>query len=339
MKQIQSPSGNSRFNGPALAAGFLVFMTIFQTVAFASLEDFAVARVNGIDLFRSDLNCAIETVVIHPGPTMEPEPPRKRVASERIEDEALQRLINIELLYQEGLKHRFPGIEEKVEMRYRSELARMGGEEKLSEALSCIDMTGQDLRKTIFRTLVISSFLEKVIYSRIAVSDEELEEFYENNRDRFRDPPSVRANQILVRVKSWSDTRDVREAESRAIMIHEEAVKGSDFIKLARKYSEDPSAGSTGGDMGIIYRGNLHKPLESIIFSLPDGGVSEPVRYRNGFLIFKVNSVHPPAYKSLDEVRGQCITKLRRSKAQEMIHDLLAELRSKATIEILDSDP
>jgi hypothetical protein len=278
MMQSQPFPGNPPVRNPILLAGIFLLLTLLPSVAASDHESSPVARVNGIPLYRSDLDCAIETKLARLGRNMKPRPPRKEISSEHITEEALQRIINIELLYQEGLKHRFPGIEEKMEKRYKTELARMGGEEQLSAALSCIDMTGEDLRKTIFRNLIINSYLEKTVYSNVTVTEAELEEYYERNKERFKDPSSVRARQVLIKVKTWSDTREVRSAESRALEVHGEAVKGSDFIRLARKYSEDPSAGSTGGDMGIIYRGNLHKPMESIIFSLPDGGISNPSR-------------------------------------------------------------
>jgi peptidyl-prolyl cis-trans isomerase D len=75
--------------------------------------------------------------------------------------------------------------------------------------------------------------------------------------------------------------------------------------------------------------------MESIIFSLPDGGISKPVRSRYGFHIFQVVSATPPTVKTLNDVRDECMTKLRRSKSQEMILDLLDDLRNTATIEIL----
>ena len=87
--------------------------------------------------------------------------------------------------------------------------------------------------------------------------------------------------------------------------------------------------------MGIIYKGNLHRPLESIIFSLPDGGVSEPLRYRDGILIFKVTAVKSSDIKPFNDVRDQCMTQLRQSKAQAIVQDLVNDLRSNASIEIL----
>jgi len=318
----------------AVTALLLAFL---PSPAVSDQGETPVARVNGMTLYQSDLDGVINPgdCVTLLGPLSEPRPPRIKVSSDHLRNEALQRLINIELLYQEGLKHRFPGIEEKVEKKYSAELQRMGGEKGLKDALSCVDMTGEDLKKIIFRRLVISRFLDKVVYSQVIVSEKELEEYYQRNSFQFRNQPSVRASQILIKVKTWSDPREVESAESKALKVHKEATKGSDFNKLVRKYSEEPSAGATGGDMGIIYKGNLHRPLESIIFSLPDGGVSEPLRYRDGILIFKVTAVKSSDIKPFNDVRDQCMTQLRQSKAQAIVQDLVNDLRSNASIEIL----
>lgn len=335
MIQPHSRTAISHGGTLTLMAAAVLLLILPPSTAVSDDTKSPVATVNGIALYQSELDCAIGTF-FGPGPVPEPLPPQKQVSSEHIRDKALQTLIDIELLYQEGLKYRFPGIEEKVEKRYRAELDRMGGKEGLSEALSCIDMTPEDLKKIIFRNLIINGYLEKTVYSKVNVTDEELKEYYEQNSNQFKEPQSVRARQILIRVKTWSDTREVESAVSKATMIREEAVRGSDFVMLARKYSEDPSAGSTGGDIGIIHKGNFHKPMESILFSLPDGGVSEPVKFRNGIFIFKVVAVKSPTVKSFDDVRGKCMSKVRRSKSQAMIQDLVRDLRSKANIEILE---
>ena len=326
------------YTATVFAILFLCFLILPSAHSQPSPPPQAVAKVNGMPIYSSDLSCAVEASLVRLGPARKGLPKGKKIPATD-NDDVLKRLIDIELLYQEGLKQSFPGLDKEVESRYRMELNRIGGKERLAEALSCIDMDIRDLKKNIFRNLVINRYLDKAVYSRIQVSPEEIELFYHTNRDMFLVARAAHVKQIFIRVKTWKNRSEVHSARSRAASIQDEASRGSDFATLARKYSQDPTAGSTAGDMGLIQEGNLHTPIESIVFSLPEGGVSHPVETRGGFRIFKVESFRPPVIRPLEEVRDDIMVKLRREKAGTMISQLLDGLRTKARIEIMDPRP
>ncbi len=303
-------------------AAVMAIVTLVPSPVYPD-HSLAVARVNGITLYRSDLDCAVEASIIRP----ERGSGRDTFPGER----ALHHLIDIELLYQEGLKRRLPGIETEVERRYQAEVRKLGGTEEMAAALDYVDMTPEDLRKTIFRNLTINGYLNQEVYEKIVITDDDIREYYQANTDLFRRPETARIKQILIRVKRWEDPTAIQEAQARARTVHREAVKGISFAVLARKYSEDPS----GGDMGPIPKGNLQTHIDSVVFSMPPGGISEPIQSRRGYHIFKVTAVTPPTVRPLEEVRSRIITDLRRRKAGAMIKQVLKDLRSKARIEIL----
>ncbi|UCF29956.1 MAG: peptidylprolyl isomerase [bacterium] len=290
-------------------------------------DKLAVAKVNGMPIYRSDLDCALEAALINP------RPPAGRISDPS--EMALHRLIDIELLYQEGLKLRLPGIEEEVERRYAAELERLGGSEGMAAALACVEMTPEDLKRKIFRNLTIKGYLDREVYRKIVITDVEIQAYYRANPHRFSRPEAARIKQILIRVKTWGDPSAIEEAHHKAQTVYGAAVKGTDFMLLARRYSEDPSGASASGDMGVITRGNLQTHIDSVIFSLPPGGISQPVKSRRGYHIFKVVSVDPSAIRPLEEVTGQIIARLRHMKSKSMINELLDGLRSRAKIEIL----
>lgn len=318
--------------GSIFSLVFLFFLLV--PPAYSQPSSQAVAKVNGMPIYRSDISCAVEASLVRLGPER-----RASLQGGKIpvpdNDRMLRRLIDIELLYQEGLKQSSPGLDEEVERRFRKELARIGGKERLADALSCIDMNIQDLKKSIFRDLVINRYLNKVIYSKIHVSSEEIKSYYNANLKMYPLSRAAHVNQIFIRVKVWKNKSEVRSALAKARVIQNEASKGTDFSSLARKYSQDPAAGSTAGDMGLVQERNLHTPIARVIFSLPEGGVSPPIETRGGFRIFKVVSYRPSSFRSLNDVRDDIVAKLRREKAGEMISKLVNVLRSKARIEIL----
>ena len=320
-----------------LAAFTTIILTILVTgTCWPADPGEPVAHVNGATIFKSDLSCAIEAalarnLISQHGDIDDPGFDRDQVDNEI----ALYRLIDIELLYQESLKHRFYGLTEESTQRYQLEVKRLGGEDKLVSALQCNSMSPEEFRKTIFRRLSIKRLLDKVIYSSIQVTDDNIRDYYELNKDKFQKPESVRTRQIVIRVPSGAGIDEWREAEDRAQTIYIEASKGDDFIRLVRRHSDDPASASVGGDMGSIQKGNIQGVLDTRIFSLKVGTVTKPIRSRKGFHIIKIVSTAPSTTKSLEEMKPHITTRIRRDRAREMISQLVNDLRHKAEIEIL----
>ncbi|MCF6208469.1 MAG: peptidylprolyl isomerase [Ghiorsea sp.] len=58
--------------------------------------------------------------------------------------------------------------------------------------------------------------------------------------------------------------------------------QGEDFAKLARKFSTCPT-GKRGGDLGEIFKGQLVKPVEQVIFNKPLSIVHGPIKSKFGY--------------------------------------------------------
>jgi parvulin-like peptidyl-prolyl isomerase len=291
-----------------------------------------VASVNGAPIFSKDLNCAVEVSLAR---TLISQSRRseKKITQESVTSETLSRLINIELLYQESLKNRFEGLVKLVEDNYQKELTRLGGEKQLKVALKCNGMTPDQFKQNIFRNLSISRYLNKMVYSRIEFTDLEIAKFYRENISLFARPPSARVSQLFVRIPRPTKKAE-EEAMRKAMQIHAQAEKGSDFSVLVRKYSDDAAGVASGGDMGVIFKGNLRHGFDTVVFSLQPGKVSKPLRSSSGIHIFKVYDMTSSRIPPLDEIRNAVTSRLRKQKAEEGVKELVEQLRSKAEIVI-----
>ncbi len=98
----------------------------------------------------------------------------------------------------------------------------------------------------------------------------------------------VRASHILFAVSQEADPLDTLKAYSKAIEIRKKLISGEDFIALAKKISEDPSATNNGGDLGYFTALQMVYPFENAAFNLPVGEVSMPVRSKFGYHLIKV---------------------------------------------------
>ena len=305
--------------------------------AYSDQTGKVVATVNGAPIYQSDLACAVEGNMVRDLFSQPENPPTTQKTTKQVSKtrQTLNRLIDFELLYQESLKHRFPGLTEEAEANYNKEVKKLGGEKRLRSALSCNNMTPDQFRKVTFRNLSIKRFLDKVIFSKIVIEPADIRKYYEEHIDGFKTPESVHLRQIFIRVPRSADEQTRRDINEKALNIVRSARSGASFTNLARKYSEEPTGASKGGDMGLINKGNLHDTFATIVFDLEEGGISQPLKSRHGVHIFNVVKHVPASTRPLQEVRDRIHTSLRRIKAQEMLSTLLAELKEKADIQIL----
>lgn len=317
--------------GHSVIATVMVTMFLVSVVLFFCSPALAqstgggdpVAVINGIPILPSDLNYAMETWKFH-----------SKQGSSVDTSGVLNRLIVTELLYQESLKHRFPGLVEEAEEKYRREVRHVGSEEKLQSTLRCNNISLQQLRQSIFRNLAINRLLEQKVYSKIIVTNDEINEFYEANSHQYRTRRSVRVRQIFIRVPPSADRKTVLDIESRARAIFQKANAGTNFESLAKKHSDDPAEAGIGSEMGVISEGNFQQIFESSAFNLNEGFVTKPIKSHKGFHIFQYVSYMPPVTRPLDEVRPKVITDIRRTKARAMISEFISSLKKQADIKI-----
>ncbi len=108
-------------------------------------------------------------------------------------------------------------------------------------------------------------------------------------------------------------------AEAEEVLEKLEA--GADFGALARKVSLHLTHVS-GGRLPPLGRWNVEPELEKVFFSLPPGGVSSPIEFKEGdktrFVILKCIRFHPARRVSFAEVREEIEEGLRNRGVEDM---------------------
>lgn len=103
----------------------------------------------------------------------------------------------------------------------------------------------------------------------------------------------VKASHILVNVQQDATPSDTLSAYNKAMGLRERAIGGESFEKLAREFSEDPSAKSNGGVLGYFSALQMVYPFEEAVFHLNTGEISMPVRTKFGYHVIKVEDKRP----------------------------------------------
>ena len=163
-------------------------------------------------------------------------------------------------------------------------------------------------------SLLIGYAMDKAL-STVTVKEEEIQKFYEENKDMLMGGDTVNASHILV--------SELAEAER----IREEIATGAiSFEEAAKKYSSCPS-GQEGGCLGDFGRGQMVPAFEAACYDMQEGELSLPVQTQFGYHIIRLNSKKAGEVAPLEAVREELSAKLLRDKQQAAYQSKVNQLK------------
>jgi parvulin-like peptidyl-prolyl isomerase len=171
---------------------------------------------------------------------------------------------------------------------------------EFDESLRKSGMTRTDMEARLHDTILMNKVFGRELRQRDELSDKELRERYDREKERYRLPERARLREIIV-IKP-DDPSKVEAARQRANALAAEARTG-DFAKLATT-SSDSGTKSKGGDLGEVARGELLPDLDKAVFNATAGSVIGPIETKSGWHILKVENRLPsevPAFESVKD--------------------------------------
>ncbi|MGD9210271.1 MAG: peptidylprolyl isomerase [Desulfobacteraceae bacterium] len=251
----------------------------------------------------------------------------------KYEADVVDRLITLELLYQESEKKGIKIDSKKVDEQYNMFIKRYPDEKKFKEFLDRWDVTEENIKFEIKRTTAIQELIKTDVTDKVTVADKDVKKYYEDNPDKFKAPEEIKASHILIKVDpKKADDAKKNEAKKKLEGIKKRLSEGEDFAKVAKEVSEGPS-NKTGGDLGYITRGKMVKPFEDAAFALNKGEVSDIVETQFGYHLIKVFEKKPEKTLEFKEVKDNLTNQLKQQKAQKEIMAYIEKLKGSAKIE------
>ncbi len=206
--------------------------------------------------------------------------------------------------------------------------------EEFTRRIESEGFTEESYREHVARMIAAAKYLDGVRAGVATVSDEELETYYRDNELRLTLPEQVRVRHILLTWKPMGTTDDRAAIRKQMAPILEQARSGEDFAELARKHSDDSTAGQSG-DTGFFHRGQMVPAFESVAFALQPGEVSDPVETAFGVHILRLEERKEARLLPLDEVREQLREHIRGEKMEAAVEQETERLRQEAEVAIL----
>ena len=178
--------------------------------------------------------------------------------------------------------------------------------------------------------------LRKLVKTVPQPQPQQLEQYYEANKDKFTEPQQVHLAMILLKVDPSSPQAKWDGARDEGTAIVKRLRGGADFAELARLHSGDGSAGR-GGDMGYLHQGMLPEPAQKAVDKLQPGELSEPVVLLEGVAVFRMEERKAPKLNPLDRVRDRARELWLRDQGEEAWTALVGKLRRATPVKVDDS--
>ncbi len=155
----------------------------------------------------------------------------------------------------------------------------------------------------------------------LKIGEERMKDYYAVNKQKYAEPPRVKASHILIRADA-SPTSPTGRTEEEAKKLAAELVlkisRGASFSELAKKYSQDPGTAEKGGELGWFEKGMMVPDFEKAAFKLEKGEISKPVKTQYGYHIIKAGDRDEGFEPTFEKVRDKVLAELKQSEGMRL---------------------
>lgn len=310
-----------------------VALILTATAASGEVVEAIIARVGDRIITRSQYLSRLEGGLREIERTTLPAQAEQRKQEYRDDllDEMLAELLIKDRADRLGLTVTPQEIEESVnrlKVQYNIET-----DEQFDESLRTSGLTRSEMEMRLRDTLLTNKVFGRELRSRGEISDRELRQRYDREKEAYRLPERARVREIVVVVPPGADvaerTRAMAEAEEAATR----ARAGEPFEALAIEYSDAPSK-EQGGVIGLVAKGELLASLDQAVFAAPAGTIAGPVQTEAGYHVMLIEERVPSEIPPFDAVKERLRQEAGEETFQRDYEAYIERLRKEAFVQI-----
>lgn len=182
---------------------------IFTTIIEKMEAKKPVAKVNDVTIVKKDLDSSVEQLIdIQKTQGVDVSDP---TILEQVEQQAMDTLVNAELLRQAAVTEGITVTKEEIDDRYSQISEGLGGAEALAERMAEFKVTEESLRRDIENEFLINGLFKiKIPKDDIKVTDEEVIALYEQVKKTAADlPPLADVKEQIVKQISLNKEQEM----------------------------------------------------------------------------------------------------------------------------------
>ncbi len=207
-------------------------------------------------------------------------------------------------------------------------------DEQFNSSLQQSGLTRPEMEARLRDTLITNKVFARELRNRNDLSDPELRDRYNREKEQYRLPERAHLREIVVLKPEGADDAKLADASQRAKDLGEAARKpGTDFSNLASTMSEATTR-EKGGDLGEVAKGDLVAELDKAIFSAPSGSILGPIESKSAWHIVRVEQRLPSEVPAFESVKDRLRKDASEETFQRDYKTYIETLRKDAYIQI-----
>lgn len=250
-----------------------------------------------------------------------------------VRTQVLEQLVDDKVLITKGTELGYMPSDDELATAIEEEKAKFveayGGEDKLKEALEYYGMTDEKFNSFV-ENMVKTEKVKEAMIKDVTVSDEEVEQYYNDNIDKYTAKAGANAKHILF------ETEEEAQDAKNKIDSGE-----TTFEDLYSQYTSNASSGTKPLSEDLGYVENDQEGYDTDFLAgfktLKEGEISAPIKSSFGYHIVKVEGVQTEEkVTSLDEVKDTIKSTLLSEKQQEKYDSTLEQWKKELNVKLYE---
>ena len=233
-----------------------------------------------------------------------------------LKGEVMQFLIQAEWVQQEAEDQGIEVSDKAVRKSFEDQKKQAFPNDKAyQEFIKTSGMTEEDILFRVRLDQLQQKLTQKVTEDAKKVSDEDIQEYYDKNKQRFAQPERRDLRVVLTKT------------EARADQAREALADGQPWKRVVKRYSIDEASKAQGGLLPAVAKGQQDKALDDAVFDAEKGETEGPVKTQFGWYVFEVEKVTPASQQSLEQSKDTIKNLLRSERQQKALDEFIKDFR------------
>jgi len=304
-------------------------MIVCGGIAQAEIVDRIVAVVNDEPITQSEIDMSFAPIYQQYTHSYEGTTLMEKLEEARLG--VLNQLIEDKLILQEAQSLEIEVSDDDVEARINELKQRFSSSQEFLEKMREEGLTIRSLRQRNRDQMMVQRLKQYQVYSRVSVSPQEVENYYNDHLDEYTQDEKVKASTIMVRKDA--DVEDQTAVSDAMTAILNTYKAGTSFADLAREHSQEAHA-QDGGALGFVTKGDMIASVDEAIFATNVGELSEIIESDIGYHVFLIEAKQEKKVTDFEALKETIRNAVFRQKVEERYTAWIGELNKNAYISI-----
>ncbi|MGD9149569.1 MAG: peptidyl-prolyl cis-trans isomerase, partial [Desulfobacterales bacterium] len=207
-------------------------------------------------------------------------------------------------------------------------------DEDLRAGLAKQGLTIEEYRESLKQQLLRSNLVNREIKSKIVITNEEIEEYYNAHREKYAGKTKYHIWNIAIRFSQFADDTEKQMAYQKMESVLAQLKQGRSFESIISENLNAPGM-PQGADLGLYQLDELSAELQGAVRFMSAGEYSNIISFGNGYQIIFVEELLSTDAKAIADVKSEIQDTLYNEAINNRYNSWLTELRERSHIKII----